>query len=173
MRGPTHALAGATTAILFYEFNIPHHFPIILLSAVAGFSALVPDLDNSESTIENIQVWGVKPLKLPAFFIDKLFSHRGFLHSLMAVVFLIFILLGFFPSLPREFVIAISLGYLSHLVTDALTPQGIPWFYPIQWRSTLLPRVLCITTGSFMETIFFVGLLTVYLIFLQKIGSTG
>ncbi len=170
MRGPTHALAGAATASAFLYFNIPHDYPLLVLSVVSGFAALWPDLDGRESTIENIRVFGIQPLKIPAFFIDKLFKHRGFLHSLMAVLLLAFILLGFFPDLPREFVIATLLGYTSHLLTDGITPAGVPWLYPSEWSPPLLSRYLAITTGSFMETVFFIGLLVFYVIFLSQAG---
>lgn len=170
MRGPTHALAGAYTAAAFLTFNIPHQYPLIALSAVAGFAALLPDLDNSESTLENLIIFNVKPFKAPAFFIDKLFKHRGFLHSLLAVLVLAFVLLGFFPNLPREIAIAVLLGYLSHIVTDGLTPLGIPLFYPLEQRVTFLPKVFCIVTGSLMEMIFFVTLGVLYLIFLNNAG---
>lgn len=170
MRGPTHALAGACTASVFLWLDIPYTVPILALSAIAGFSALIPDLDGSESTIENIRILGVRPLKGPGYIVNILFKHRGFLHSLMALVFLTFILLGFFPQLPREIVLAILLGYLSHLVTDDLTPAGIPWLYPVEWRPTLLPKILCIRIGSFMELVFMVGLVVYYVIFLQQAG---
>lgn len=170
MRGPTHALAGATTVGLFVVCDIPHQYPPILLSAVAGFAALIPDLDGSESMIENIRFFGFRILKFPGFIIDKLFTHRGFLHSLMALAFLGFIFLGFFPNLPKEFVWAALFGYASHLITDAMTPMGIPWFYPLDWRASLLPKILTITTGSFMETVFFIGLLALYVIVLASAG---
>ncbi len=168
MLGRTHALAGACTAGLFLAFNIPHQYPLIALSVVGGFAALFPDLDNSESTLENIRVFGLKIFEPPAYIIDKLFKHRGFLHSLIAVALLGFIFLGFFPDLPKEVVIAVLLGYLSHLVTDGITPAGIPWFWPLDWSPPLLPKVLAIRTGSFMETIFFIGLIVVYAIFLAE-----
>lgn len=170
MRGPTHALAGAATASLFMTFSIPNQYPLILLSAIAGFSALFPDLDGSESTIENIKILGFKPLKPVGFVVDKLFKHRGFLHSLMAVVFLAFILLGFLPALPKEIVLAVLLGYTSHLLIDGITPLGIPLFYPLETRVTFLPKILTITTGSFMELVFFIALLVFYLIFLAQAG---
>lgn len=170
MRGPTHALAGACAAGLFLTFNVPHQYPLLALSAVSGFAALLPDLDNTESTIENIRFGGYRLLKGPAFFIDKIFKHRGFLHSLLAVALLAFILLGFLPQVPTEIHIAILLGYTSHLVTDAMTPDGIPWFYPIEYRGRLLPKMLCVTTGSFMETLVFVGLVVLYVIFLASAG---
>jgi inner membrane protein len=170
MRGPTHALAGACTAGLFLTFAIPHQYPLLALSAVSGFAALLPDLDNTESTIENIRFGGYRLLKGPAFIIDKLFKHRGFLHSLLSVALLAFVLLGFLPQIPIEIHITILLGYVSHLVTDSMTPEGIPWFYPWEFRATLLPKILCVTTGSFMETLVFVGLIVLYAIFLASAG---
>lgn len=169
MKGPTHALAGACTAAAFVYLPIPHTYPVLALSAVAAFAALVPDLDGSESTLEHLTILSLKPFKIPAYVVGKMFKHRGFLHSLMALALLSFILLGFFPNLPKEIVYASLLGYFSHLVTDALTPAGIPWLYPYEdWRPSLLPDFLCIRTGSFAETIFFVGLLVGYAIFLEQ-----
>lgn len=170
MLGPTHAMAGLCAAGIFVVLPIHHEVPFLALSAVSGFAALLPDLDNTESTIENIRVFGVRVLKGPAFFIDKMFKHRGFLHSLLAVALLAFILLGFVPQLPREVTIAILVGYLSHLITDSMTPDGVPWFYPIEIRGTILPRLLCIRTGSFMERMFFIALIVLYVIILAEAG---
>lgn len=168
MRGPTHALGGALTASLFITFNIPHTYPLLVLSAVGGFAALLPDMDNSESTIEHISISGIQPFAIPAWVIGKMFKHRGFMHSLLAVALLSFLLLGFFPQIPKEIVVAILLGYGSHIVLDSLTPDGVPWLYPIEWRITLLPKILCILTGSLMETVFFIGLVVLYVIFLSQ-----
>lgn len=169
MLGPTHALAGATSAgLLLVKGNT--NYPFILLAAIAAIAALLPDLDGSESTIENVKLLGFKPLKFPGWLIDKLFAHRGFLHSLMAMVFLIFVLLGFFSWLPKEIVLAITLGYASHIVTDSLTPLGLPWLYPLEWRGRLLPKWLAIRTGSIGETLFFVLLLVLFAGLLTKAG---
>ncbi len=170
MRGSTHALAGAASASIFLYFNIPHNYPLLALSAIAGFAALLPDLDGRESTIENIRVFGVRIMKAPGYVIDRLFKHRGFLHSLMGLGLLAFILLGFLPALPKEIVIAILLGCLSHLLTDGITPAGVPWLYPLDWSPPLFSKYFAITTGSFMETVFFIGLVVFYLIFLSQAG---
>lgn len=170
MRGPTHALAGACTAGLFLAFNIPHSQPLILLSAVSGFAALLPDLDNTQSMAENITILGIKPLKGPAFIFEKIFKHRGYMHSLLAVALVCFILLGFLPQIPKDVDLAIIFGYLSHLVTDGITVEGVPWFYPLETFRTILPRFLRITTGSLMENLFFVSLIVLYVIILQAAG---
>ncbi len=171
MRGPTHALGGAVAAAAFFLYiPFPHHFSPLALAAVGGFAALLPDMDNSESTIENITIAGFQPFNAPAWVIDKLFKHRGFLHSLLAVLLLIFLLLGFLARIPTEISVAIIVGYFSHLVLDALTPAGIPWFYPVENNFTLIPKILCITTGSFTEKIFFIVLVGVGAILLSKAG---
>lgn len=170
MRGPTHAMAGATTAGLFLAFSIPTTTPILVLSVIGALAALFPDLDNSESTLENLRIMGVRPLKIPAYFIDKLFKHRGFLHSLLAVALLTFLLFGFLPQVPKDILLVILFGYLSHIVLDSLTPVGLPWFYPVDRNFRLIPKITCITTGSFGETIFFVGLVVLYAIFLDAAG---
>lgn len=167
MRGPTHALAGAGTAAIFLAIPQVNTTPLLVLSLLGAFAALLPDLDNSESTLENLRIGGVRIFKAPAFIIDKLFKHRGYLHSLLAVALLAFILLGFFPILPKDVVIVVLLGYLSHIALDSLTPVGIPWLYPIEHNFRLLPKILCITTGSLGEMAFFVLLVVLYAMFLQ------
>lgn len=167
MRGPTHALAGAGTAAIFLAIPGLQSTPLLLLSLIGAFAALVPDLDNSESTLENLRVGGIRIFKGPAFIIDKMFKHRGYLHSLLALALLAFVLLGFFPILPKDVVIVILLGYLSHIALDSLTPIGIPWLYPLDHNFRLLPKILCITTGSLGEMAFFVLLVVLYAIFLD------
>jgi inner membrane protein len=168
MRGPTHALGGAATAAIFLAVPSLQTTPILLLSILGAFAALVPDLDNSESTLENLRVGGVRIFKCPAFIIDKMFKHRGYLHSLLALALLSFVLLGFLPMLPKDVVIVILLGYLSHIALDSLTPVGIPWLYPLEHNFRLLPKILCITTGSIAEMAFFVVLVVLYAMFLES-----
>lgn len=45
--------------------------------------------------------------------------------------------------------LAVGLGCLLHLAGDCLTPEGVPFLWPLRWRGSipLIPR-----TGSFMET---------------------
>ncbi|MBI4136640.1 metal-dependent hydrolase, partial [Candidatus Roizmanbacteria bacterium] len=44
------------------------------------------------------------------------------------------------------------IGYFSHLVTDSMTTQGVPWLFPIPIRFGIPPiKALRIKTGGFME----------------------
>lgn len=161
MTGRTHALAGANAAgwslLLFSGLS---HSPIWL--AVGGLAGLLPDLDASESELQNVgvQIGGrrgfrVKIFKLPALIFHHLFGHRGALHSLLGVVVLT--LLITLLKTPIELIMAFGLGYLSHLITDGLTMGGVPLFWPARGRIRLLPFIH-IRTGGLLDHALFVGL---------------
>ena len=56
---------------------------------------------------------------------------------------------------------AFMLGYLSHLVMDTITKEGVPWFFPIPWKLGFPPfKALRVTTGEWAEkALVFPGLL--------------
>ncbi len=64
---------------------------------------------------------------------------------------------------------AFMIGFLSHLVMDTLTKEGVPWLFPIPIHFGFPPlRFLRLTTGGFVEkSIVFPGLilLTAYVVF--------
>jgi membrane-bound metal-dependent hydrolase YbcI (DUF457 family) len=124
---------------------------LILLTPVAVFGALLPDLDAPRSQIRSLTIGGLTPFWPLAHLLSRTLGHRGLLHSLFGwgMVSLIFALLTgkFGLSLGG----ALSLGYLSHLGLDACTKRGIPLFFPRATFYHLLPRYLRITTGSKAE----------------------
>ena len=92
-------------------------------------SALLPDLDHPKSVLGQRLSWISKPL-------SRLFGHRGFTHSLLAVAAAVWGLNQSLPpdTLPMGVKDALIVGYLSHLLGDWLTPAGIPLFWPIKRR---------------------------------------
>jgi inner membrane protein len=73
---------------------------------------------------------------------DRKPGHRGFGHSLLSLT--IFALITFFISgyfvdqgLALLYTIASAAGYLSHLVLDFVTYEGIPWFWPLDEKYSL------------------------------------
>ncbi len=60
-------------------------------------------------------------------------EHRTFMHSFL---FIIIILLIFYRRSPRK-TISFTIGFLSHLMLDVITPNGIMVFYPLQEFFTL------------------------------------
>jgi len=66
---------------------------------------------------------------------------------------------------------AVMIGYLSHLIMDSLTTEGVPWFFPIPVRLGFPPiKIMRIKTGGLLEKILvFPGLLLInsYLIYIN------
>lgn len=121
--------------------------PISLLSAalvlpVVGFASLLPDVDHPESTLGR----RISPFSD----VLALFSHRGITHSLWAVL-LIFWLLNRYES---ESVIlqSVLIGYLSHLLGDAITPAGVRLWWPFgrNQRINIQQSVMVVALGIFV-----------------------
>ena len=133
----THIVFG----LLIGLFVLPA-FPetnLFLFLFLVAFGAGLPDIDHPDS------VMGRK-VKI----IGWIFDHRGFFHSFFAVV--LFGLLGFAIFKNEVMGFALALGYLSHLIGDALTHEGIAPFNPIlKFRISGF-----FSTGHLIERILFI-----------------
>lgn len=108
--------------------------------AVAGVSALLPDIDTFNS-----KVGRASPLiSIP---VSILFGHRGIFHSFLATGLVFLAAKAAAPG----YAVYITLGYLSHLLLDVLTPQGVKLLWPLPHRFSI-PLV---QTGSVFEWMFF------------------
>lgn len=176
MTARTHDLAAFTTLTIYIATQpVPH---MSIATAVTAFGAnmiggLLPDIDDATSDFWDTVRFGTVVSKVMNPLIG---NHRRLTHSLvgMAVVgYLLFLLL----NAARNVLIvdmnivwwSAMLGYVSHLIADSFTKEGVPWLLPIPIRMGFPPlRSLRITTGKFMETaIIFPGLLMLngYLIY--------
>lgn len=117
----------------------------------ALLTCLWPDIDHPKSVLGQRLKWLSSP-------IARMFGHRGFTHSLLAVIGGVFLLNCEMPSylgIPVDAMHAMVIGYLSHLLADMLTPAGVPLLWPIRWRFRLpilnsqkgnqLERILCMS----------------------------
>lgn len=135
--GITHLIFGlliGTGATVFLGND-----PLIILFAV--FGALFPDIDHPQSILGK----HAKP-------IGWLSRHRGFFHSLIGAALLtglIVIFLRFFGYFSTPYPAVFFAGYLSHLVLDLATKEGVEFFYPakIRWSGKR-------KTGSVLEWVF-------------------
>ena len=96
---------------------------------LAGFGALVPDLDHRQSTL------GARS-RLISPLVAALCGHRGATHSLLAA-FLVAGLAGgvmLYAAIPLTGLAAFACGYLSHLAADWSTARGVPLFWPLKKR---------------------------------------
>jgi inner membrane protein len=63
-------------------------------------------------------------------------KHRGMSHTLWALIFWGGIGIGLEQQLQIEGIALVSVaGYLSHLLADTLTPNGVKWLFPIYKKS--------------------------------------
>ncbi|MFH0853792.1 MAG: metal-dependent hydrolase [bacterium] len=170
MTGKTHLAAGAALAGWSVFLLAPELTPIGIL--IGGFAGLLPDLDASESKLQNIplQIGGrhgirLRLFKIPGIIFNKLFRHRGPLHSLLSLIIL-GIILTLLP-LPPVLILAAGVGFLSHLLLDGLTPSGVPLFYPVQQRVRLSPFFKIKTGGMIDQLVFLILAMSVVLLAFQ------
>lgn len=165
--GPTHALAGVASLWCLQAFPALVNPELLApLGVLAALGALLPDLDANQSQIKHLAIAGIRPFVPLSSLLNRTFGHRGVLHSLLGWGTATLVLLPLALVTGLAVPLAISLGYASHLATDACTKSGIPFFYPKRKRYHLLPRSLRLTTGSQAEdavfaltAVFVVGLM--------------
>ena len=143
----THIAVGFLIGLFLLQILNPFNQILFIFLMLLG--AALPDIDHPESKI------GSK-IKVVGF----LFEHRGFFHSLFAVLLLYLLLLHYIDSASvGVYIFAITAGYLSHVVTDSITKEGIMPFHPIsKFRVSGF-----IKTGRITEYVFLVIILAVSL----------
>lgn len=132
----THLLLGIISFLLIKGYLVGNQIIILLLILLGS---ILPDIDEENSRINK---WGGILGKIIAFFS----KHRGMFHSLLFAVGLSAIL-GYFWA--WNYGLALFIGYLSHLIGDALTPMGVQVFYPFLKFRIKGP----IKTGGLMEVL--------------------
>ena len=121
MLARTHFAFGILAGVLalpMFDFSSIFQYAVYFL--IIHLAVLLPDCDHPESSINK----KVKVTKLVTFF----FSHRGLLHSIFPP--LIFSALLYYYA--NYFIAAaFFIGYFSHLLSDALTVNGIRFLHPL------------------------------------------
>ena len=127
--------------LIFNYFDLNIYWFFILLLIGAGFA----DIDMPKSKFGR----KIRPL---SNILNFIFGHRKFIHSglfLLIVGYAFYLFFG-------DYYIPFLIGYLSHLVLDSFSKEGINFIYP--FRRLEIKGFL--KTGSFFEKIlFFVFLL--------------
>lgn len=173
MLGRTHQLIGLTAAAGLVVWGLPAHYSPATLGAIflaAHFGSLLPDTDSAAADIwEQIPLGGVVGRVA-----DKILTHRSLTHSFLGVVLvavLVRTLLNLAPAYWGLETItvwtAFMIGYISHLVADMLTVQGIPLFWPTKTTYGFPPRPieeLRIITGGWFENLVLFPLLNIALV---------
>lgn len=134
MNGITHKIGGASAGIITYslistEFGLPL-MAVCISSSILG--SLVPDIDEPNSIAG-------KKAKLLSKSFKFIFGHRGIIHTPLFLG----ILVGVYWVIGKKYIppdylnyanyamLSFSVGYISHLFLDMLTPQGIMLLFPL------------------------------------------
>jgi membrane-bound metal-dependent hydrolase YbcI (DUF457 family) len=160
MTGKTHQIIGLTAGLA----TLVHFTPSVYSPATVGFAlagahiaALLPDIDQPASTI-----WRSFPMgRVLGEISNPFFQHRNITHSIVGTILAalgMFWLLSHAPTywgVHKAVVLVVWLAaYLSHLLADMVTVQGIPVFFPHQHMYGIPPRpfqALRIETGQWFE----------------------
>lgn len=188
MTGRTHDLA-AFTALTFIVATQPIG-PMTLPTALTAVSAnfiggLAPDLDQPTARLwRNIRGGSI----IAKLLTPLLGGHRFISHSVLGIFLFGFIADQVLKISSTFFIVdhdivwwSFMIGFLSHLIMDTFTHEGVPWLFPIPIRWGIPPlSFLRIKTGGLLEKTFvFPGLLlinaylfyTYYLKFLEFLKS--
>ncbi len=145
MMARSHVVVGVAAWVAAAPLlHLPIIDPVYLGLAVAG--SLLPDVDHPKS-------WVGRRTRPISTTLASALGHRGVTHSAIAVVALSTLLWQ--AGYRRGGISALSIGYLSHLAADMLTPQGLRLAWPLRgtWGVPLC------RTGSPMEPLIVTGLL--------------
>lgn len=115
MMAPTHVLIAAAGLV---AYSTSTHTPLTgLVWGTALFGSLAPDLDHGKALISKLTNRGWAPM----------LRHRHILHTPEILPLIYF--LGYQWFGPGLTTWALTFGYASHLLADALTPERIPLLF--------------------------------------------
>ena len=135
----------------------------------ADIGALIPDMDGGGNNLWHLLPAGEKTGRiLKGIF----YKHRTVTHSLLGVFLIYKLFFWLLPKFlnpaylnPQLILIAIMVGYISHLVADGLTEEGIPLFWPLKINFGFPPiKSWRIKTGKWFENFVVYPAIWVYLI---------
>lgn len=174
MTSKTHnvvAFACLLSATLYYP---PHALNFLtLFSSVVGniIGALSPDLDQASN-----RLWDLLPGGdyMGRIFRPFFLGHRSLSHSLLGTFIYFQILVWVLPRIlnpayldVKIVLVSMMIGYISHLLSDSITEEGLPLFFPLQWKFGFPPiREWRMKTGKWFENLVVFPGVVVYVLWL-------
>ncbi len=163
MTGKNHLIFGGLCGGLVLYHEYVGGVPIVPTAVAVGtcvLGNLLPDIDVPTSAIGKV----LKPVSI---LFQKIFGHRTFFHSLLALALLYGGMWYWSMQTGNPYIMAarfgIVVGYAGHLFLDMFTSRGIPLAWPFSKKCySLLDR----RSGGKFETVLtvllFIGIVGVY-----------
>lgn len=167
-----HLKTGVMTGIIFltgiYVKNTIEPQDIVMYSAGIAVGSALPDIDHPRSYI-------AKKLNFFGWIVSRVFSHRGFTHSILFIAALNFIRLILRelidPSYQSMFdytMLGLTVGAATHIFMDLFVGNGVKLLFPINKRVSISKM----KAGSSFEAIFLKAVLVAFcLIILYSYGK--
>lgn len=169
MRGASHQMFGVFFSLAVGLFiGLPFLLsPIENASLVVGFlvavsiGSLMPDIDHPGSTVG--RVFGIV-----SRVIGRVFGHRGITHSILGTALVLWLTYKFL-GLGSVLFWGFTLGYVSHIIGDMLTPRGCPLFWPFRLPIRFPFNVKTGTSGEFWPV--FLSILSFFAVLIWRYQS--
>ncbi|OGM22314.1 hypothetical protein A2863_04210 [Candidatus Woesebacteria bacterium RIFCSPHIGHO2_01_FULL_38_9b] len=172
MTSRTHdafAFASLVTVATFFPPESLKLTTLVVSVIAADIGALLPDIDQAGN-----RLWEMLPSghNLGRIFRRIFYRHRTLTHSFIGVFGIYKLLEWLLPKflnsgfIDINIVIAsIMIGYLSHLLADSLTEEGLPLLFPINISFGIPPiRKMRIKTGRWFENFVVYPAVWIYLV---------
>ncbi len=144
-------------------------FALALMFNTMG--SLLPDIDQASNKLWDLLPFGDTFAK----YFNKMFlSHRGLTHSIIGFILVDKLIRWLLPIILNGHFIdiftvysALMIGYISHLIADCLTEEGLPLLFPLKYKFGFPPiKRWRIKTGGWFENIIVTPLLVFYILWM-------
>jgi membrane-bound metal-dependent hydrolase YbcI (DUF457 family) len=164
MTGKTHQLIGLTAAVgAFFAIHPNESVSLAVIGTIitgSFFGSILPDIDQPTSNFwDSVPMGNIVSRPLTR----TLGGHRNFTHSILGVVLFSWLMAWFVQTVFRPglfdqalFLWSFEIGFIAHLLADAVTVQGIPLFWPLGSNMGFPPRPfhgIRIVTGKWFESL--------------------
>lgn len=159
MTGRTHDLAGFAALSYIVAVNPPHEISLATAIVALGanfIGALAPDIDQPTADLWNrLPAGGV----IGRVITPVLGGHRLISHSFIGIAIFGFVLKVFLSAAHTVLLVdmdivwwAFMIGFISHLIIDMFSKEGVPWLFPLPLYFGIPPlKVLRMKTGGMIE----------------------
>jgi inner membrane protein len=159
MTARTHDVFAFASLVTVATYFPPSSLSVYtLFASVVGniIGALIPDMDGEGNRLWDLLPYGNSVAKYARLIFYK---HRSITHSLLGLFLIYKALDWLLPRLfnsnfvdPNILLVSIMIGYISHLVADGFTEEGLPLLFPLNIKFGFPPiKKIRITTGSWFE----------------------